>query len=28
AYAGNVIGVRLRPIFFTGERPQVALTGC
>ncbi|EGH41390.1 YeeE/YedE, partial [Pseudomonas syringae pv. pisi str. 1704B] len=28
AYAGNVIGVRLRPIFFTGERTQVALNGC
>ncbi|KPY61942.1 hypothetical protein ALO94_200773 [Pseudomonas syringae pv. spinaceae] len=28
AYAGNVIGGRLRPIFFTGERPQEPLTGC
>ncbi|AVD83454.1 hypothetical protein C4Q28_15390 [Pseudomonas sp. SWI6] len=28
AYAGNVIGVRLRPWFFAGERGPVALTGC
>ncbi|RRV09005.1 YeeE/YedE family protein [Pseudomonas sp. v388] len=28
AYIGNVVGVRLRPMFFTGERPQVALSGC
>jgi len=28
AYVGNVAGVRLRPFFYTGERPQVALTGC
>uniref|UniRef100_UPI0013CEBDF7 YeeE/YedE thiosulfate transporter family protein n=1 Tax=Pseudomonas viridiflava TaxID=33069 RepID=UPI0013CEBDF7 len=28
AYAGDVIGVRLRPIFLAGERPQVALSGC
>lgn len=28
AYIGNVAGVRLRPIFFAGERPQVALSGC
>ena len=28
AYAGNVVGTRLRPLFFEGERRPVALTGC
>ena len=28
AFVGNSVGVRLRPFFFAGERPQVALTGC
>ncbi|BBH46287.1 YeeE/YedE family protein [Pseudomonas sp. KU43P] len=28
AYSGNLIGVRLRPLFFAGERQPVALTGC
>ena len=28
AYAGNVLGVKIRPVFFTGERPKVALSGC
>ncbi|MDD0975231.1 YeeE/YedE family protein [Pseudomonas fontis] len=28
AYAGNVIGVRIRPFFFEGERRPVALSGC
>jgi uncharacterized membrane protein YedE/YeeE len=28
AYAGNLIGVRLRPMFFAGERRPVALSGC
>lgn len=28
AYAGNVLGTRLRPLFFDGERRPVALTGC
>ena len=27
AYAGNLIGVRLRPLFFAGERRPVALNG-
>ena len=28
AFIGNSVGVRLRPFFFAGERPQVALSGC
>lgn len=28
AYAGNVVGVRLRPFFFDGERSPAVLTGC
>jgi uncharacterized membrane protein YedE/YeeE len=28
AFIGNSVGVRLRPWFFAGERPQVALSGC
>ncbi|MBF8674330.1 YeeE/YedE family protein [Pseudomonas fulva] len=28
AYMGNVIGVRLRPVFFAGERRATTLTGC
>ncbi len=28
AYLGNVIGVRLRPAFFAGERRATTLTGC
>nr|WP_314480908.1 YeeE/YedE family protein [uncultured Pseudomonas sp.] len=28
AYTGNVIGVRLRPLFFAGERRAATLTGC
>ncbi|MBP3863149.1 MAG: YeeE/YedE family protein [Pseudomonas sp.] len=28
AFIGNTVGVRLRPLFFTGERPQAALSGC
>ena len=28
AFIGNSVGVRLRPLFFAGERPQVALSGC
>ncbi|EKT4481907.1 YeeE/YedE family protein [Pseudomonas putida] len=28
AYAGNLIGVRLRPLFFAGERRPAVLTGC
>lgn len=28
AYAGNVIGVRIRPLFFVGERRAPALSGC
>ena len=28
AYFGNVLGVRLRPWFFAGERPQATLNGC
>ena len=28
AYAGNLIGVRLRPLFFAGERRAPALSGC
>ncbi len=28
AFIGNSLGVRLRPFFFAGERPQVALSGC
>lgn len=28
AYCGNVVGVRLRPLFFAGERPATALSGC
>ena len=28
AYAGNVIGVRIRPLFFVGERRPAALSGC
>ncbi|WP_339532641.1 YeeE/YedE family protein [Pseudomonas mucidolens] len=28
AFIGNGVGVRLRPLFFTGERPQPALSGC
>ena len=28
AFLGNSVGVRLRPFFFTGERRQVALSGC
>jgi len=28
AFIGNTVGVRLRPLFFTGERPQSALSGC
>ncbi|MGB3123753.1 MAG: YeeE/YedE thiosulfate transporter family protein, partial [Pseudomonas sp.] len=28
AFIGNGVGVRLRPFFFAGERPQVALSGC
>jgi uncharacterized membrane protein YedE/YeeE len=28
AYIGNVVGVQLRPVFFTGERPKVVLSGC
>lgn len=27
AFIGNSVGVRLRPFFFAGERPQVALSG-
>ncbi|MDN7142446.1 YeeE/YedE family protein [Pseudomonas sp. JQ170] len=28
AYAGNLVGVRLRPFFFEGERRPVQLSGC
>ncbi|MBF8742558.1 YeeE/YedE family protein [Pseudomonas guariconensis] len=28
AYSGNLIGVRLRPLFFAGERRAPALSGC
>jgi len=28
AFIGNSVGVCLRPFFFAGERPQVALSGC
>lgn len=28
AYLGNVVGVRLRPVFFAGERRADTLTGC
>lgn len=28
AFAGNAVGVRIRPFFFEGERRPVALTGC
>ena len=28
AYMGNVVGVRLRPAFFAGERRATTLTGC
>jgi uncharacterized membrane protein YedE/YeeE len=28
AYIGNVVGVQLRPVLFTGERPKVVLSGC
>jgi uncharacterized protein len=28
AFFGNGVGVKLRPFFFAGERPQVALSGC
>ncbi|QXH33286.1 YeeE/YedE family protein [Pseudomonas muyukensis] len=28
AYTGNLLGVRLRPLFFAGERRAVALSGC
>lgn len=28
AFVGNGVGVKLRPYFFAGERPQVALSGC
>lgn len=28
AYAGNVVGVRIRPLFFVGERRAPALSGC
>ena len=28
AFIGNSVGVRLRPLFFEGERRQVALSGC
>jgi uncharacterized membrane protein YedE/YeeE len=28
AYAGNVVGVRIRPLFFVGERRAPALGGC
>jgi uncharacterized membrane protein YedE/YeeE len=28
AYAGNVVGTRLRPLFFEGERRPVVLSGC
>ncbi|MCW2271138.1 putative inner membrane protein [compost metagenome] len=28
AYAGNLVGVRLRPFFFVGERRPVQLSGC
>ncbi|MEB0041774.1 YeeE/YedE family protein [Pseudomonas sp. MH10] len=28
AFIGNGVGVKLRPYFFVGERPQVALSGC
>lgn len=28
AYTGNLIGVRLRPLFFAGERRPAVLTGC
>ncbi|MFJ7883032.1 YeeE/YedE family protein [Pseudomonas sp. NPDC096917] len=28
AFLGNSVGVRLRPFFFAGERPRVALSGC
>lgn len=28
AFIGNSVGVRLRPLFFAGERPQVVLSGC
>jgi uncharacterized membrane protein YedE/YeeE len=28
AYTGNLIGVRLRPLFFVGERRPTMLTGC
>jgi uncharacterized membrane protein YedE/YeeE len=28
AYAGNVVGTRLRPLFFAGERRPVVLSGC
>ena len=28
AFLGNSVGVRLRPFFFAGERPQATLNGC
>ncbi|WP_297841468.1 YeeE/YedE family protein [Pseudomonas sp.] len=28
AFIGNGVGVKLRPYFFAGERPQVSLSGC
>lgn len=28
AFAGNAVGVRIRPFFFEGERQPAALTGC
>lgn len=28
AYTGNLVGVRLRPLFFAGERRAPALSGC
>lgn len=28
AYSGNLVGVRLRPLFFAGERRAPALSGC
>ncbi|EJN34349.1 YeeE/YedE family protein [Pseudomonas sp. GM80] len=28
AFIGNNVGVRLRPFFFAGERPQLTLSGC
>ena len=28
AFAGNAVGVRIRPFFFEGERRPVVLSGC